>query len=563
MRAAVGRPGPVWPNLPTPNAFLPLVVLLAVLLPGLYTWSYGRLTDELAAWGLYGLQICRGDWWLPGASDAPVPPMYAWSTALASALPVSQKFWLPLLPSYLYGLLGLAGVYWLGRLWLTPGTGLLACLLVALNGVFLEHIQRGDGSTCVFFWAVVSLLGHAYHLRAQAETLSPSVFLRGFGFAGLLLCAGSFAMWFPVIAFLSMQFPQSERRMDIPASLRASFSKPGVHGGLLAMVIGLLVAAPWLLLSGWHAGPFAPWRDPLPLAATTVLSWTRLLGAMPTITVLAGFGLWRSACECIKASPASSRSALPLFWTLIMLLVLRTVHPTYGCLLVLVVPVNLLAIKTLFEILRRELRDSTVFVLMFLCGGALVVARSELLQNMPQWLFDFRKLSASQLLDLHLAADGLILIALLVNWLQRWTQRRDRDRRLLFGAFILGTLFSACFSGLTGTETPKRRDDPWLTLYRQLEAEGRFDQVILVGEQRPNDSLLYTLQMLYPDLPLTRLGRLGELAVTLSPGNARPLVLVTDTTLRLLKRTVISRGDHTLTLRQIHQSDQVIAYAPE
>lgn len=578
MRAAVHRPQPILTKFPAANAYLPLVCLLAAVGPAIAAGAYGLFTPEQAAWGLNALKIGPGDLWSPGAeAGRPIPPLYAWLLAGSISLPFSDKLLLLGVPSYLYAVLGLAVVYAIASNWYSEGTGLWTCSLVAFNPFFLEQVREGNPSLGILFWALMALWIYLHHLRNEEETFSLWTAAGSLSFAALLLSVGWFAFWLPVVGALNLFAREWDRRDDLRSVLRALLYMPTARAGFLVVGVGIVLASPWLLTSGWQRGPYAPWNSPLTPAEQDTVSFGTLIPAMSATLVLAVAGLLRASRQMIRWSDEPGRAALPVLWTLIAALAFKTTQPTPAGLLILLVPLNLLAVRTLLAVLYRRISDRGVLWLMLATILFYLSSRLPALQALPELLAEqanvagqepvgrlrrFFRLPASEKLSLHLATDLLVSVGIGIYFVFKLSGRNDRIRRTLFGGFVFVAVALATIPSLAILGQPTRRDDPWQRVFGQLQKLEGIDLIVYVGSTAPSSQLRFIVHSLFPELQLhTAIGRAELDSVFRQQGN-RPLVLVTDPSQRLPRTTPITKGSTTVTLSQIHDGDEVIAYAP-
>jgi hypothetical protein len=242
LRSAVSTPRPVWPKLPTAEAFFPLVLLVTTILPGLFAWYFGELTPRMSLWGLWGLRLLHGFDGLPAEFPDTLAPLYAWFNAAALAIPFPERLWAPMLPAYLFALISLGAVFWLGKLWYGSGTGLLTCFFLGLNPLFIGPIQNGDSATAKLAFAIIGLLCYAQHLRSKAEAFSVWIIPGGIAFGGLLLTAGWYALVLPIIGAMHIHLHEAQQRDDLQTTIRQSMLRPTMLGGLLVLLVGVGLA---------------------------------------------------------------------------------------------------------------------------------------------------------------------------------------------------------------------------------------------------------------------------------------------------------------------------------
>ena len=548
----------MWLKIPSARAYRPLVLLIVAAVPALYTWSYGGLTEAQASWGLEGLELLSGAWNSPEWFRSPVPPFYAWVCALALSIPVGDAFWLLPAPSYLFGILSIFTLYWIGREISDEATALLGCFLFSLNRFFLEEVQSGEPTTAILFWSLLSFVFYLKHLAVDGELWSRWTFAGALSFAGLLLSAGLFAFWLPVLGLLEFISRQIREGDNMSEALTETRKAPTILGGVAVIAGGFALASPFLFGAGWHTSTFSPW--PAPPVTLELGSLPRdLVTTMPATIVLAGVGLLLALRDTLKGQ-ASDRTAVPLLWGLLGALAFASTTPTPGTLLFTIAPLTLLAVYVLGQVMARRVRDLYVQVIFMLVVVVFVVAQSQALWSLPAWLTD-GALSAQQKWDVHLGVDALVIASALLLWLYRLTSRSDRDRRWLFGTYVLGTVLLACVPSSNELKATPRSEDPWYELTRRLRSYPDVDLLLFVGKP-PSSTLQLTVRSLYPDAVRQQASDREQAESILRMRGERPLVLLTDPPLAFQSPLPITKDGKTVTLTEIFGNDLVVAYAP-
>lgn len=574
LRRAVATPKPVWTRSPSADAFFPLVLLIAVLTPGLVAWIHGALTPAAAGWGQFGLDVLDGDWLLPGPFGQPAPPMVVWSDALFLAIPGFDKLLAILAPSYVYAVLSLGCVYLVGRWWFSSGTGVLATLVVGLNPLFLMQVRTGEPSLAVLFWFLLSLLVYIHHLLNEEETFSVWTIVGAFGFGALLLTAGFNAFWAPVIGVANVFFRELGRQESKAKALKALFASPTTRAGALVVSMGLLVAAPWILASGLAPGPWAPWTDPAGDRRDLSFPLGDLIAAMPATIVLAGFGMGRSFLRAVRGNRNAGKPAFILIWSVVSLTLLLLTMRTVAGLLLTIAPLSFFAVRTLVTILRRELRDRVVCGLMLATGWVFLLGLAPGLSSLSiwhwpagpflaapaRWWEQVTHLEASEWLALHFALDLVVVVAAVVICLYVLARRQDRYRRYLFGGFAITVVLLVAWSARAPFLTPYRRADPWLRIYHQLAKSGPIDQLIMVDPEQPRPELVFISRLVFPSSPPTIIQHREQLDDLVADPRLVSLVLVAAPTERWPRIYPITRGETTITLAQFIDSADLRGY---
>lgn len=287
LRQAVHAPGPIWSNLPTPVSLLPLVLLTVAIVPALGAWFFGSLTPEQAEWGLLGLDAL-GRPGLLATEHASSPPLFAWLVATTLSLPWSDAFWTLTIPSYLCGLFALLLVYGIGRDWLSEGAGLLACLMLGLNGTFLEQVRYGAPGPCALMFGLAFIYSHLRHFRADDRIFSWWTLGQVGSLIGLALTVGPLGCWIVLVAPLHVLM---EERRDRGLPFLAAFRRPATTASLFALAgvgLTLLFTAP---VDVGVAGPFWPWSR-MPWMQS--VGWSDLLLSIPATVAPAFLAIWRA-----------------------------------------------------------------------------------------------------------------------------------------------------------------------------------------------------------------------------------------------------------------------------
>lgn len=562
LRAAVNAPCPVWPNPPGAEAFVPLVFLIVILVAGGCVWVVGSLTPQQSVWGLRGLDVLAGNWIRPSGDAA--PPFYAWCTALALSIPGLDRFLLLPLPSFVFALGSVAILFLIGRRLYTTGAGLLAAFLFGLNPFFLEQAGNGDSTACIVFWAMLSLYLYSRHLRHQLDVLSLTVAGGAISFGALLLSAGVMAFWIPVVGLLDFLYREFQERDDLSSALHETRTAPTIAGGIMVIIGGLALASFWLFRTPWTVGPFAPW--PMPVSSDPPINWTTLFAAMPATIVFALFGIWQTLRESVRGGDEPAKSALPVFWALTAMLAFQATQPTPAMLLLAMAPLSILAARTLFALLRRDLSDRQALLLLLAAAAAYVIAWTPALRSFvgslgSWWQRPGRVWRSEELLGVHLAADLLIAVLALIAWLFRMTRSVDVRRRTLLGGAFVAVLVAGVAPGFGRLNGTPRRDDNWQKAYVRLRQIGKVDMIVFVGPKSPPAPLAFTTRTLFPQAAQASAEGRKELEHVLRTAGPRPLVLLTGGDPLFPRNAPVAIGDKTVTLSRVFDGEGIVAYA--
>lgn len=562
LRQSVSGPMPVWPNLPSPSVFFPLVFCVAALIPALSVWLYGGLTRAQATWGMVALHSPAAGVEAGIIEQGNPPPLFTWSLFLTLQIPLVDKLVLLPLASYLYGLGTLALVYFFCCSLHSSGPGLLAVLLLAFNPAFLADLQSGQPSTAIAFFTISSLYCYWRHSQSNAEVFSRWVGLGALSFAGLLLSSGLFALWMPVIALLDY-LVRNLRDNEVAETLQESSTAPTVIGGLLVIGAGFVMAAPWLMRAPWHWGPLAPWQIPPSALEVEVYSISTLFHRMPATIILALFAMWRTIREALRGNEDVPLVPMPLIWALVSVFALESGYASREYLLFAIIPMTILAVQTLVGVLQREYDDRQIFILMVATVATFVAMQQSAITMLPQWVWQGRpRLTGQQKFEIHLGIDMLVGMCVLVTWLYVMSATSDRLRRRLWGGFVITAIGLSCLAGWFHQPLAARGDDPWERIFVWMQQKRDLDVIVFLGTNPPEPQLQFVVECVYPRVPTLHVDTPRQLEALLQREGDRPLILLTDSGQRMGRTKPLSIGDRTMTISQVYDSDQLVAYAP-
>lgn len=533
--------------------FMPLVAMVAVIVPGLYAWSGQMLSADIARWGLSGLEVLDRHFWAPAPSDIPVPPWYPWNMALVLLTPANSNSWL-VLPSYLYGLASVLLVYAMGKLWYNQGTGLLAAFLFAFNHFFLTEIRQAQPSTCVLAFALLVLYAYLRHCANHDYWLSLWLWISTGAFACLLLSSGAFAYWLPVIGILRYGYRDPQRPENSVGSWlgpwKSAWEAPAARAG--TFVVGVATA---LTIPVW-AGTSWFWRGGGP----SIYTLSDLAAAMPATAALAGYGLWMAFREALKATAAGERTIFPLLWSLVACLALNTTHPQSSAVLFALVPFTFLAARTLLDVIRRQLSDQTTLALMMATTSTFVFIYSLSGWNVRAWLAR-HAFTWEQLLRLHLVFDFILLLCAGIIYFYQRTEGKERPRAFLFGCFVVSVLLLDSFPTLFNLYRRAEREDEWRAVEQKLRRHSTPDLLVFLVQGPMDPRLEYTARKVFPAIERVRVKNFGQLQSLLTHKGNNPIVMVVDRNLRVPHSTPIPRGQQTKMLSSFHDTDLVTVYS--
>lgn len=589
LRRASTRPTPVWPNLPTAEAFRPIVLIVVLAFPGLLALNYGHLMPASAFWGVCGQRVLAGDVWLfhgvarqgPASTEAHdesigaeeaawIPPFFPWCTAIFLATEWANPIILLCLPSYIFWLLSAAVLYRLGRVWFDENTALLTCLLLAVNPVLIAQIQQGEPGTCALFWSLLCLWMYSEHFQRPQNHPWLVISVGGVALGALALTVGFSAAWLPLLAWSHLLYEQFRARTPEGPLAGKILTHPSLFGGIIVVGIAAMIVAPWIWMVGLNRFLTGPETFP------TRTNASGLVRAMPATLVLAAFGLWLSARQRIRRAGPVRRSSIPVFWTFIAMAAFLTVEPTAAGLLLAVTPLTLMAVRTLELVVERRLSDRLSLGLILVTFWTFVLSLSPAIVTssatvVSSWLadpivpenIDAQPQLGWRLLEIHLAVDVMIVGTVLLVWLYRVSGRRDRFRRALFGGFAAAVVLLTAVVGAARLATPLRSSDPWANLYEALNERRKqepFDWYVLLGKDQPSISLEFLLRSISGNTTPLEAKDLSELQTHFDLRAGSPLVVYTDRRKTPPEKILQSRGDSTVTLRRFQDVDIAVAY---
>ena len=190
---------------------------------------------------------------------------------------------------------------------------------------------------------------------------------------------------------------------------------------------------------------------------------------MPTTLALGLFGIIRAFRQRFRRQ-ADRKSSLTVMWVIVAYFVFIFIEPTGLGMLFVIVPMSILAMRSMQFVVERRIRDRNSFWLMILtlitfvfCGTPTLT--ENILSILRQW-FGFLSQDALgeqssqlgwQLLRIHLAMDVVVAGAAITFWLYRASSRRDRYHRLLFGGFSFLVIGGAIAFGTSPLMVSRRR----------------------------------------------------------------------------------------------------------
>ena len=558
--------------MPPAETFLPAVGLVILLLPASVAWLFGTLSQGQAIWGLLGLEVLRGDPLLVSSTNVAAPPFFPWCTAASLAFSFGNPIWWLTLPSYFFWLASAVVIYLLVNRWHNTTTALLTLVVLAVNPVVISQIQHGQPGTAALFWGVLTLWAYVEHLNAGAGIKSWWTLLEGVAIGFLILTAGLSALWVPALIGIHLAYDQIQNSSDWNKGFDQLRRNGTMQAGMVAIIIALVMAAPWLAIAQTTTGPMA-------LVSTSGLAGEKLgfeapALAMPTTLALGLFGIARAFRQRLRRQ-ADRQASLPVLWVIVAYFVFVFIEPTGLGLLFVIVPLSILAMRSLEFVVERRVRDRTSFWLMLLtllvfvfCGmPTLTESVFSVFQQSFNLFADAKAGDRSsmlgwQLLRLLVAFDVVVAGAALLLWLYRISSRHDRYRRLLFGCFAILVVAGAAAFGTSPLMVSQRSADPWIELDKVLRSLPKQDYLVFLGKPNPSPELAFITRDSARQLNVMIAQDVPELDTMLDKVPGKPLVVLTDPAMPLPTSIPLNQGKVSVTFGRVYRGEPTVIYAP-
>jgi hypothetical protein len=422
------------------------------------------------------------------------------------------------------------------------------------------------------FWGCLAILAYVEHRRQSAPVLSAWTIVGGMSVGLTILTAGLFSLWIPAMLAIHLAYDRIQNARDRWTGLEQLAEDSTLRAGLLAMGIALLMAGPWGLIAQTSAGAVA-------LLTTAGLTGERFgfeapALMMPTMIVLALFSIARALRQRLRRQ-ADRQASLPVLWTLAAYVVFLTMEPTSTGLLFVVVPLSILAMRSLQLVVSRKLRDRTSFwlvlasIVAFMFAGTPGTAASliDLVRQFTAWLRSGLSAPADgnlgfDLLRIHLALDAALVAAAIVYWLYRQPLHRDRNRRWILGGFTVLVVGLGAILALSSQASVRRGGDSWAELDRALGTVPACSWLAFLGKEQPSPELSFVARRRMAGLPRHHLVDVPNLDTQLDRQPGRPLVVVSEVGLALPDSIPLTQAGQSVTLGRQYSGDKAKVYAP-
>jgi hypothetical protein len=345
-----------------------------------------------------------------------------------------------------------------------------------------------------------------------------------------------------------------------------------MQAGLVAIVLALVMAAPWLAYVQTTDGPMA-----LVSTAGLVgeqLSFDAPAVAMPTTLALGLFGIARAFRLRLRRQ-ADRQASLPVIWAVVAYFVFLFIEPTGLGLLFVIVPVSILAMRSLEFVVERRLRDwtslwimiATLFTFVFFGIPTLTQNVMSALRKAPALLtgqleYEQFLLLGWEFVRINIAFEIVLGGAILIYWLFRKSSKHDRYRRLLFGSFAIFVIGGAAALGTSPFVMSKRSTDPWIELDETLRKLSKQDYLVFLGERSPSPELAFIARDSARQMTVKLAHDVPELDNMLDRFPGKPLVLLTDPTMTLPASIPLNQGKISVTFGRVYRGETTVVYAP-
>lgn len=500
---------------PAPRSamFFPLVVLVAVL-PGLYALNSWDLNPPGPWWGLRGLAVLDGmivDQ-VPAVADVkPVheaeafrtvalqPPLYAWLEAVGLTLSPEHDPRATVLPSYVGGILVVVLVYLHGRLWHSPGLGLIAAILMGFNRNLLIQMQEATPTTLGLAGTLTALLCYGWHLRAGADArlwgwagTASWTTLGGLSLGLSLMSLGPFGLITIPVILLHQVYLHTE---PSPGGRSGRWwlawrNNASLTASAVALAIGLAVAAPWTIrmYAVYGSEVITAALAPIGSAAGAPSLLGRLIDLAPATMPLGLYAAVRMIRLGLTDESDDRKVVGGVFWVLwlavaalVPALLPSGPRPALG--LFLLAPLNLLAARAITDLANRQIPIRTLTWLAPATAVSIAWWASANLRGAMDDLAHARA-NAATALGLHLALDLLVVAVVITRSLDRWARRRDDRQRCVLGGFLATVLVVTVAAGTKEICFHHRETDDLLMLRSMILRRNReqpFDLVAVVS----------------------------------------------------------------------------------
>jgi hypothetical protein len=388
----------------------------------------------------------------------------------------------------------------------------------------------------------------------------------------LFLTEGLSAVWLVAVVGIHLVYDQVQEIRPWTAALAKMWIHPTFRSTLLGGLVVLLVAGPWFLWVQSFSSPVA--MVSTSAVAGETWSFDSPARAMPTLLSLALFGVVRALRMRFRRQ-ADRPASLAVIWSLVAYLNFLFIERSAMGLLFVVVPLSILAVRSLQLVVARRLQDRTSIamvlgtVLVFAFAGMPGMADStlDLARALWEWLtrgiwpVDPAALGW-KLLRVHFAVDLVLAAGLIVYYLYRSSTQNDQGRRLLFGSFAVAVIGLGALQGMSSIVDVRRPNDPWYKLMAVVDRLPRPDWVVFYGVSPPSPELEFVIRQRARGLERHTVRDISELDALLDRVDGLPWVVVTDPARSLPESLPLTQSGTTLTLGRRYRGESAHLYTP-
>lgn len=281
---------------------------------------------------------------------------------------------------------------------------------------------------------------------------------------------------------------------------------------------------------------------------------------MPATFVLACFGFWHVARQCIRGGPETAPAAMLTMWSLIGFLAVEN-SSAQRAVPFAMIPLTLLAARSFIAMLNRKLHDRQVLLLAIATAWVFVLTQAPSADILPLMFKSDVKLTAEQKLDLHYTFDVMLVMAVVATGLYTLSAKHDRYRRQFVGAFTVLVLVGSAIPALSLLKQLNDESDIWKRTHAGLSNFQSKQQIIIVGSDKESMQMRFLVRELFPRASIERVSALSQVEEVVHPPISNVLVLVESPTSQLPTSTPIGQGKSQAVLAKVFSNEVVAAFS--